>query len=246
MPCKSIFCCHLSVYFVLIIIQQVKITALRFPKIGTILKTQDGEWDIGPLPDIGGPFDTATQFFEAWVDHVKFPHDQHHILEMMKGQPAQRTQEVLQAVMEFPSQIRAMASRLSQHNDGPFPLCHRDFIHSNMIVNEAFDVIAVIDWEGACTLPQELICFPDFLRATPIQFNPSESYAADGLPKDDKERQRWVEREEYLEMVRAAEGIDHVLSGCLSDEKALALSYSMQAYCNGHLGYYDKVIGSLK
>ncbi|OBT97653.1 hypothetical protein VE01_04426 [Pseudogymnoascus verrucosus] len=47
--------------------------------IGTLAKDrnhyqgQDGNYDIGPLPDLGGPFDTATAFFEAWAAKAKFP-----------------------------------------------------------------------------------------------------------------------------------------------------------------------------
>jgi hypothetical protein len=33
------------------------------------------DFECGPLPGIGGPFDTATAFFEAWADSVKFKWD---------------------------------------------------------------------------------------------------------------------------------------------------------------------------
>jgi hypothetical protein len=41
----------------------------------------DGKFSImgGPLPGIGGPFDTATAFFEAWADSVKFKWDKETI-----------------------------------------------------------------------------------------------------------------------------------------------------------------------
>ena len=58
------------------------------------------------------------------------------------------------------------------YNKGPFPLAHDDFLHSNIIVDEDnFDVTGIIDWEGACTVPWELIAFLDFLTAMPVSFD---------------------------------------------------------------------------
>ncbi|KAG8406703.1 hypothetical protein J3458_021039 [Metarhizium acridum] len=224
---RSVAKCHLQM------------TALRFSKIGTIFRTQNGEYDIGPFPDIGGPFNTATQFFKAWAENAKFPREQDEILRLMGRGPAQ---QVLQAINEFPSQIKEMASQLSQHNNGPFPLYHGDFLHSNMIVNESFEVMALIDWEGACTLPQELIGFPGFLDTMPVQFGSSESYDADGMPIDKEERQRRTYQQAYVQMVREIECNDDILSTCLSNKKGLALAYSIMAYRNGKLGFYNKVL----
>lgn len=159
---------------------------------------------------------------------------------MMGGGPAQ---QVLRAIDKFPSQIEAMAGRLSKgHDHGPFPLCHSDFLQSNTIVNESFDVIAIIDWEGACTLPLELVTFPGFLNTMPVLFGSPEGYDQDGLPVDGEEKQRWKERQDYVQMVKLAEHEDHVLSTCLSDKKCLALAYCISAYGNGKLGFYDIII----
>ncbi|KAI9784714.1 MAG: hypothetical protein M1816_000717 [Peltula sp. TS41687] len=53
---------------------QVQMSAIRFPKIGAIIKCRDGTYSVGPLPGIGGPFDSAAQFFEAWATKAKFPY----------------------------------------------------------------------------------------------------------------------------------------------------------------------------
>lgn len=53
----------------------------------------------------------------------------------------------------FPVQIKAMASWISLCDEGPFPLDHDDFLHSNIMVDEnSFNVTGLIDWEGACTI----------------------------------------------------------------------------------------------
>jgi hypothetical protein len=62
---------------------QVEMTAVRMPKIGSILKCHDGTYDIGPIPDLGGPFDTATAFFRAWAARAKFPTSEENIRKSM-------------------------------------------------------------------------------------------------------------------------------------------------------------------
>ncbi|EPE02901.1 hypothetical protein F503_01642 [Ophiostoma piceae UAMH 11346] len=141
----------------------VKITALRLPKIGTVHRTPDGVFEAGRIPGIGGTFDTATALLEAWADHARFPRRPDEILTVMRGAP--EIQQVPAAVDSFVGQFRTVAPRLAcaRHNDrGPFPLCHADFLHRNIIVAEdvkvdaSFDVLGIIGWEGACTLPLEL------------------------------------------------------------------------------------------
>jgi hypothetical protein len=200
------------------------------------------------LPGIGGPFDTATAFFEAWADSVKFKWDNETITNMMQRGPISAEQMV--AIIEnFPSQIKAIASRLSLRNEGPFPLVHNDFLHSNIMVDEnSFDVTGIIDWEGACTVPCELIAFPDFLTTMPASFDLPQKYDQDGQPFDEELREMWRERGEYIEMVRLAErGEDTLLSDCLSSERSQAIAYSYGAYSSvGKLGFYDRVMKELE
>lgn len=154
--------------------------------------------------------------------------------------------QVLTAINEFPSRIKGMASQLSYNDHGPFPICHADFFHSNIIVKENFEVLGIIDWEGACTVPLELITFPRFLNAMPVSFDSPGNYDEDKQPLDEEEKQRWKDREEYVQMVKLAENKDSVLSKCLSNEKGLALAYCMTTYEAGKLGFYDKVLAELE
>ncbi|KAI0160733.1 kinase-like domain-containing protein [Xylariaceae sp. FL1272] len=219
----------------------VQMTAIRLSKIGTIIRTANGEYGIGPLPDIGGPFDTATAFFEAWAEKAIFPYGKDKILQMMGGGPAQ---QVLDAIYEFPSQIKSLASELSSstNNRGPFPLVHGDFYYSNIIVDDNFKTIGIIDWAGSCTLPWELVTFPAFLRSMPPSFGSPENYDANTMPLDPEERQRLKEQQDYVHMVQSAERNDNALSTCLKDTKRLGLSYAIMSYETGKLGFYDRVL----
>lgn len=222
-------------------------TSLRLPKIGTIVRNRDGGYECGPLPGIGGPFDTATEFFEAWANNVKFKWDKETIACMMQRGPI--SAEQMNAIIEnFPSQIKAIASRLSVCNEGPSPLAHDDFLHSNIMVDEnSFDVTGIIDWEGAFTVPYELVAFPDFLTVMPISFDLPEKYDRDGQPLNEELRERWRERGEYIEMVRSAELNDRLLSTCLSSKRSQAIAYLYGAYAGfGKLGFYDRVMKELE
>ena len=229
-------------------IRQVQIASLRLPKIGTIVRNREGGYESGPLPGIGGPFDTAAAFFEAWADNVKFKWDDETIRRMMQRGPPGLAERMIAIVSEFPSQIKAMASRLSARNNGPFPLCHDDFLHSNIMVDEnSFDVTGIIDWEGACTVPWELIAFPEFLQAMPASFDLPQKYDRDGQPLDEEVRRTWRERQEYVEMVRSAELQDNLLSTCLGSRRSQALAYAYGAFTSiGNLGLYDGVVEELE
>ena len=89
-------------------------------------------------------------------------------------------EQMLAIIKNFPSQIKAIASRLSLSNGGPFPLDHNDFLHSNIMVDgNSFDGTG-ISWEDACTVPWEIIAFADFLTTMPASFDLPHKYDQDG------------------------------------------------------------------
>ncbi|KAL5341783.1 hypothetical protein BJX70DRAFT_26420 [Aspergillus crustosus] len=223
------------------------LTSLRLSKIGTIVRNREGGYECGPIPGIGGPFDSATAFFEARAESVKFRWDKETIIRMMQQGPIP-AEEMVEIIENFPSQIKAMASRLSLCDKGPFPLAHADFLHSNIIVDEDnFNVTGVIDWEGACTVPCELIAFPDFLRAMPVPFDLPRNYDQHGQPLDTETQEVWREREDYIDMVRSIEHSDSLLSTSLSSKRIQAIAYTYGAYTSvGKFGFYDRVMKGLE
>jgi hypothetical protein len=116
-----------------------------------------------------------------------------------------------------------------------------------MVDENSFDVTGIIDWEGACTVPWELIAFPEFLQAMPASFDLPQKYDQNGQPLDEELRQTWRERQEYIEMVRSAEREDNLLSTCLSSTRSQALAYAYGAFTSiGKLGFYNRVIEELE
>lgn len=234
----------------------VHLTSLRFPKIGTITKRADG-FDVGPIPGLGGPFDTASAYLEAWSKKVSFGKTRDEIIQMMPDSPPGLALQVADAVENFPTQLEALVtSRLSLACEkGPFPLAHADFLHSNILVDLDFEAVGVIDWEGAQTVPWECVTWPRFLEAMPQVFDSPSDYGEDGLPLDEETRELWAERERYVGLVRAEEQMavveggvcDEMLSLSLSNDKIQALAYAMTAYSDiGKLGFYDKIIEQLQ
>ncbi|KAL2169452.1 hypothetical protein VTG60DRAFT_5996 [Thermothelomyces hinnuleus] len=221
----------------------VQMASLRFHKIGTIVRAEDGSYTVGPFTDIGGPFDTATDFFEAWANHAKFPLSPDKTRKSMQGGPVE---EVLTSILEFPSTVRAMAHQLSSSDQGPFPVVHADFFHSNIIVDQGYNILGVIDWEGACTVPWELVEFPLFLETVPRPMDAPWNYDdKSGQPLDEGTRLRWQERSEYTRMVAEVEKselTDSKLSETLADQRAQNLAYALRVYRNpGKLGFYTKI-----
>ncbi|KAJ6076111.1 hypothetical protein N7499_008092 [Penicillium canescens] len=218
------------------------LTSLRLPKFGTIVRNNEGRYEYGPLSGIGRPFDTATPFFEAWADSVKIKQDKETITRMMQRGPIPAEQMVM-IIENFPSQIEAISSRLSLCNEGPIPLDHGDFLHSNIMLR--FNGNHRMG--SACTVPWGLIAFPEFLTAIPVSFDFPQKYDQDGQPFGQELREKWRERREYIEMVRLAELKDSLLSACLSSKRNQNIAYVYGSYTNfGKLGFYDRVVKELE
>jgi hypothetical protein len=142
-------------------------TSLRLPKIGTIIRNNDGSYDVGPLPYVGGPFETATAFFEAWGAHAKYQHSKAEIKDILKYDPVYDgiEDDINASIEAFPLKVKALANRLSANDSGPFPVVHQELGNDIIIVDSDYKIIGVVDWESASTVPWELVGFPLYLEA---------------------------------------------------------------------------------
>ncbi|KAK3681685.1 hypothetical protein B0T22DRAFT_531107 [Podospora appendiculata] len=221
-----------------------QLSSVRLPKIGMVVQREDGSYDVGSFPDIGRPFETATDFFKAWASHAKFPKDTETIQKMMSGAPEALSSQILASVRNFPSQIAALAGRLSSQTTTAGR--SQDFLHSNIIIDHDYNILAVIEWEGACTLPWEMAQFPMFLSVTPAVMDAPWNYDKNGVPVDEGLKRKWQEREEYVDMVARCEAaddkMDNKLSASLRSRKHQDLAFAVRAYVDGgKLGFYSKV-----
>lgn len=221
---------------------QVQIASARLPQIGTVARDADGNFIAGPIPGLGGPFDTAASFVRAWASRVAYPYDEEYI---RRNVPPPLVDEIVRGVSGLPSRVAKLAAAGTYFTaEGPFPVRHADLYHSNIIVTKTFDVLGVIDWEGAHTVPWELVDAPRFLTTVPRRLNPPDMYR-EGRPLDKDEASRWEDREAYAEMVYQAElaaNADHKLSGVLADSDAQDLAGTLHLFTEGKLGLYGQAL----
>jgi hypothetical protein len=141
-----------------------------------------------------------------------------------------------------------MAARLSSSNAGPFPLVHPNLHHTHILADKGYNVKGVIDWEGTCTLPWELVQSPHFLSTVPAAMDSPLNYDNDGEPLDPKRRERWEDQEAYVELVAEAEmdfGADSKLSDILADQRAQDLACALRSYLDfGDLNLYTDDVHS--
>lgn len=153
---------------------------------------------------------------------------------------------MLEGIRGFSARLARLASSGKYFTEqGPFPIRHADLFHSNLIVDAKYRVQGVIDWEGACTVPWELIDAPCFLTTVPRLLNPPEKYDKEGNPLDLEESRRWKDEKTYAELVRVAEveaGADDKLSRAIRDRNARDLAALVHLYSQGKLGFYGRVL----
>lgn len=217
-------------------------STIRFPKIGMVAKRNDGTYEIEAIPGLGGPFDTATEYFAAWEEHTKFPESE---IWMRDHLPEEYADEIIASTGDYPRRIKEQRFEITVRNEGPFPLRHTDFLHSNIIVDAEFNVLSIIDWENAGTVPWERVEFPTFLIKLPPALDFPWKYGADGKPLDDDRRKVWEERERYVRSVVEAEklmGYDDGLSSMLGSLYYQNLSGCFTRYEEGKLGAYCRVL----
>ncbi|KZF25283.1 kinase-like protein [Xylona heveae TC161] len=222
---------------------QVQISSIRLPKIGTVSKSPNGTYEVGPIPGLGGPFDTASAFFEAQASKIKFPHTEDKIRRLMLNGPVD---EVVSSVETFPHNIMALATRLSLFDDGPFPLYHPDFYYSNIILDDQCRVTGIIDWEKSHSIPWELAEFPFLLDMLPGLLGNPCNYDKDGTPREESERRTVEDREMYLTFVKDAEreqSQDARLSSSLGNKSLQDFAFAVRVYqYPGKLAIYNKVL----
>ncbi|RDL40811.1 uncharacterized protein BP5553_00790 [Venustampulla echinocandica] len=155
---------------------------------------RDGTYQQGPIPGLGGPLDTATEFFRAWVTNAQFGMSD----EGLREASGQYATEIIPSVASFAESISKLASSLFTHDHGPFPLCHGDFGHINIIVDDKYHVLGMIDWEAAFAGPWEMFGdFPLNISIVPPAMDAPWNYDEGGYPKCADLVQKFADQQDY-------------------------------------------------
>lgn len=154
-------------------------------------------------------------------------------------------EKIITQINQFPPRVGELASKISARDQGPFPLFHVDFGHNNIVVDDDYNVLGVIDWEHASSLPWECIYFPWTMSVVPAPMVP-DNYDKDGLPIDSSTRTKLDEQKEYINTVQETEqikGLSPDLSTTLANQASQYLAFAMKLYIeDGICGQYANVL----
>lgn len=154
-------------------------------------------------------------------------------------------EEIITQIVQFPPRVGELASKISARDQGPFPLFHVDFGHNNIVVDDDYNVLGVIDWEHACSMPWECIHFPWTMSVVPAPMVPN-NYDENGIPVDFRTRTKLEEQKGYINTVQETErvkGLSPELSTTLANQASQDLAYAMKLYTeDGVCGQYANVL----
>ena len=127
----------------------VQLASLTFDKIGSIHRDGDN-FIIGPEIETGeGPWDTPQQYYEALVRHK------------MQVASTDAPPEVREsASFSFPSKfmdLMEMTQPVDARKTGSFGLANRDFGAHNVLVDDEFDIVGFIDFDGVMAAPSAVV-----------------------------------------------------------------------------------------
>ena len=211
------------------------------PKIGRITGiSEDGTYEQGPILGTGGPFDTAAEFYTAWSTIVEFGLDEPR-LQQASGQ---YLSEIKASISSFQESIKKLAAKIPARNHGPFPLCHGDSGHNNIIVDNDYRILGVIDWEHAFAAPWEIAAdFPLSLMIMPRSTDAPWNYDEDGNPVGEDLVQKYADQKTYFAAVAKEEADlgeagDYSLARAMQDSGRQHLATAMHMFENGKAGLY--------
>ncbi|KAF2490737.1 hypothetical protein BU16DRAFT_133671 [Lophium mytilinum] len=235
-----------------------EIASVRFPKIGSIIQLDDGTYDIGPIPYLGGPFDTAADYFAAWCRHTPFNRTESNLRAVCERQEPDLVEPLVASALNFPKALEELLPSMPLR-PGPFPLVHGDFSHHNVLVDAAntTKITAVVDWEQSTTVPWELVRLPLFLPDFPdvlvqagrtARGNPELQSWEVRMDRDSEPKAAL--RAEYVGYVAEAEkakGLDGVLSVVLGERRCQELAVGMDLWENeGTPAFYEALLEAWK
>ncbi|KAG9228377.1 hypothetical protein BJ875DRAFT_389546 [Amylocarpus encephaloides] len=129
---------------------QCQVTTAKIDKLGSLVLGPNGTVDIGPLPasfGFEGPFSSAADYFLSWAAHVEFGN-----MDFLRDRPEDndRLRSLKRTVISFPSRLKSVIEKRA------YPIVHRDFQLHNILFDDTYNVVGVIDWEHAHSAPLEV------------------------------------------------------------------------------------------
>jgi hypothetical protein len=139
---------------------QVQFAALTFDKIGA-LRQIDGQISVGPETETGeGPWDTPMEYYTV-IAHYRLK------VAQSDAEMEVRQSDSFSLPLKFPQLMQLYESS----STGPYSLANRDLGAHNVLVDEEFNIVGLIDFDGVMAAPDAVVAqFPTFMgidRAVP-------------------------------------------------------------------------------
>lgn len=137
-----------------------KFASITFDKIGSLHR--NGEtFTVGPEIETGeGPWDTPEQYYKALVRHRTKVANTDAPSEVRNSQS-----------FSYPSNFMQLMESAEDRNTGPFDLANRDFGAHNVLVDNEFNIVGFIDFDGVMAAPSAVVAqlpvFMGMLRPVP-------------------------------------------------------------------------------
>ena len=125
---------------------QIDLARCRFDKIGALqFDEKDNGFSIGPEVVTGlGPWTSSFAYYNDAAEHAL-------------TSSASREELSSRHSFALPLVFKDLVTRFCSDDTGPFSLTNRDFGFHNILVDDNFSIIGVIDLDGIMAAPKELV-----------------------------------------------------------------------------------------
>jgi hypothetical protein len=126
---------------------QAEVLSFTFPLIGSLYYSEDkSSFYIGPSLETGkGPWKTSTDYYRDLADH-RLKNAAARGVPRAKDSPA----------FALPVLLNHLMTIHSEEHTGPFRLINRDFGAHNILVDNDFNIVGVVDFDGVMAGPLEM------------------------------------------------------------------------------------------
>lgn len=132
-----------------------ELASIRFPKIGSIIETPEGQFEISKLEETrSGPYSSTKEFYDNYpVELAKILWEDSKP-DGISGEEHNR----------LPSLFRKVMAEIDLAEEIPsFGLVNMDFGPGNILVDHEFNILSVIDWDSVISCPDAVLHYFPYL-----------------------------------------------------------------------------------
>ena len=128
---------------------QAQVMSCQFPKIGSLYYSEKTSFYIGPDLETGqGPWTSSTDYYRDLAEH--------HLKRAATCSSGRRLSFALPLLLNY------LLGKLGEEPTGPFRLVNRDFGSHNILVDENFSIVGIVDFDSVMAAPVEVVAqYPD-------------------------------------------------------------------------------------